>query len=698
MNTLDAIFRPRSIALIGASSKDRSIGKEIVRNLVSNQFQGTVFPVNPNARVVHSIKCYPEVSEIPDAVDLAVIVVPSRQVLDVAEACGRKGVRGLVVISAGFKEIGPEGRTREENLLEILRRYGMRMVGPNCMGVINTQEEFRLDATFAPTVPIPGNVGFMSQSGALGVAILDIAREIGLGISMFASMGNKTDVSGNDLLEYWKDDERTKLILMYLESFGNPRKFTRIAREVSKRKPILCVKSGRTAQGATAASSHTGALASSLDVAVDALLEKCGVIRVATIDELFHLAIAFDAQPLPQDSRVAIVTNAGGPAIMATDALVHAGLTLATLDAGTKRRLKEFLPPEASVNNPVDMIASADESSYCEALQLVLGDPGVDAVLVIFVPPIMINANEVARAIVDVHRQFPAKTILACFMAQREAMAAIEMLKAGHIPVYSFPEPAVHALSMMDRYRRWRDKPEIPVPTLTVDSACVEKTLASAAPGEYLDWSQTHAVLSAYGFPLAPASLFGFDALQEAMKFQKAHGPVAAKLVGRSFIHKTEAGGVRIDLRTEEDLQSAFVEFRAIAEKTGIGAEAILVQQMRKGKELVMGMHLDKDFGPLIMFGLGGVYVEVLRDISFNIAPLSRSEAEEMVRSIKGFPILSGVRGQTPVDLESIIDTLLRLSRLVSDHPRISELDINPFMSVAGKSESTIVDARIRVL
>lgn len=700
MKSLDAIFKPSSIAVVGASSKDKSIGKEIVRNLVDYEFQGTVFPVNPKAKVVYSIKCYSDVTEIPDAVDLAIVVVPSRGVLDVAEACGKRGIKGLVVISAGFRETGEEGREREARLLDILKKYDMRMIGPNCMGVINTHPDVRMDATFAPTPPLAGRVGFMSQSGALGVAILDIAKNIGLGISMFVSMGNKTDVSGNDLLKYWGDDDDTHLILMYLESFGNPRKFTQIARRVSKRKPILCVKSGRTVQGATAASSHTGALASSLDVAVDALLEKCGVVRVATIDELFNLAIAFDAQPLPPGSRVAIVTNAGGPAIMATDAIVNAGMQLASLTEKTKERLRAFLPAEASVHNPVDMIASANEISYRQALQWVLQDDNVDAVLVIFVPPIMINASAVADAIVEVNERYKNKTVLACFMAQREAMDAIEQLRAGRIPVYSFPEPAVQALAAMHQYRCWRDKPDSLPPEFDVDRDRVRTIISEqqTAGRDYLDWDATHAVLDAYGFPVASSTVVPVGAVSEALTFQqRLDRPIVAKMIGKKLVHKSDIGGVKIDLRNGADIEKAFAEFDRAIGQHQIKADGILLQEMVKGRELVMGMHLDKDFGPLVMFGLGGVYVEVLKDISFNIAPLSLSEVQEMVESIRGYPMLTGVRGESAADFDAIHQTLLRLSQLVTDHTEIIEMDINPFMAMSEKGRSVVADARIRI-
>jgi acetyltransferase len=428
---LDAIFRPRSIAVIGASRRRGSIGHEILHNLVEHDFQGVVFPVHPTATVIHSIKAYPSVLEIPDPVDLAVVVVPYRHVLEVAEECGRKGVRGLVVITAGFREVGGEGVAREEALLAIVHRYGMQLVGPNCMGVINTEPEVSMNATFAPTFPPPGPIGFMSQSGALGVTILDHARELGLGVSMFVSVGNKADVSGNKMIDYWSRDPRTRLIVMYNESFGDPRRFTRLARRVTKEKPILAVKAGRTRTGAKAASSHTGALAG-MDVAVDALFEQCGVIRATTLEELFDFAMAFSNQPVPRGDRVAIITNAGGPGILTADACESLGLEIATLTEETRARLRAEVAEEASVQNPVDLIASADAATYRVALDIVLQDPNIDAAIAIFVPPVQVDAGEVAAGIAETVDRHD-KTVLGCLMGKKGVQLGMTELKRHSI-------------------------------------------------------------------------------------------------------------------------------------------------------------------------------------------------------------------------------------------------------------------------
>ncbi len=398
--SLDAIFKPRALAVIGASRTKQTIGNEIIHNLIEYEFNGKIFPVNPKAAVIHSMKCYPTILEIPDEVDLAIIVVPKQLILKVVDQCGKKGVKGLVIITAGFRETGEKGKLLEQQLHERIKKHGMRMVGPNCMGVINTHEDVRLDATFASTTPPEGRVGFVSQSGALGEAILAYARNLNLGVSMFVSMGNRTDISANDLLEYWEDDPSVQLILMYLESFGNPRRFTKIARRITKKKPILTVKAGRTAQGARAASSHTGSIVG-LDIATESLLEQCGVIRASSIEEMFMLAMAFANQPIPKGHRIGIVTNAGGPGILATDACISLGLELSQFESRTTQRLKAILPPEASVSNPVDMIASADPLTYSRVLNVVKKDRNVDGIIAIFVSPVMIDAYKIARNIVQ---------------------------------------------------------------------------------------------------------------------------------------------------------------------------------------------------------------------------------------------------------------------------------------------------------
>jgi acetyltransferase len=699
VHILDKIFKPQSISIIGASRKKLTIGREIIHNLIINDFVGPVYPVNPNADSIHSLKCYPSVTAIPGEVDLAIITVPKQFVLDVVEECGKKGIKGLVVITAGFREVGDEGLRLEQKLLEKIKAHGMRMIGPNCMGVINSDEAVSMNATFAPTQPIRGRVSFISQSGALGVAILEHAAALDLGIAMFASIGNKANVSGNDLLEYWRDDTQTRVILMYLESFGNPRRFIEIARSITRFKPMITVKSGRTQQGAMAASSHTGALAGT-DVIVDAMLQQAGVIRVESIEQLFDLAMAFDKQPIPQGDRVAILSNAGGPAIMATDALVSQGLRLAELTAKTKEELRKILPAEASVNNPVDTTAGGNAEVYGKALHRIVADPNVDSIIAIFVPPITVHTRDVAREIESANRQYPEKTMLCCFMSQDKE--SIANMRQRGVPVYIFPESAARALSAMNEHRKWRLKQEGSVRTFDVDrkkvNSIVEQAYAAGRP--FVLPSEVFSILQAYGFRAAGSTIVQKE--DEAVKFAGSlDRPVVLKVVSSTIVHKSDIGGVQVDLRSEEDVRSGYrrimenLQSRKLQDKI----EGVLVQEMvRGGKEIVLGMSRDRSFGPVIMAGLGGIYVEVLKDVAFKIAPLTDLDAREMIESLRSYPLLKGVRGEKEVHLPTIVEYLQRLSQLVTEVETIAEIDMNPIMVFESAAECKVVDARIRLV
>ena len=503
-SSMDALFRPRSVAVIGASRRRNTIGREILRNLVEFGFNGPVYPVNPTAVSVNSMRAYPDLEAIPGPVDLAIVTVPRDLVLDVVDDCGRKGVRGIVTITAGFKEVDAEGEALERRLREKLEHYGIRMVGPNCMGIVNTEPDVCLNATFAASIPERGNVGFISQSGALGEAILADAAVANLGVAMFVSMGNKTDVSGNDLLEYWEDNPDVQVILMYLESFGNPQRFTKLARRVTRKKPVITVKSGRTAAGARAASSHTGSIVG-LDIAVESLLEQCGVLRVSTMDELFVKATALANQPLPGGNRIAIVTNAGGPGILCTDTCIGVGLELAELGASTVAGLRTALPPEASLSNPIDMIASADAGRYRATLELVNRDPAVDGIIAIFVSPIMIDAYEVAKAIAEAADG--VKPILSVFMGKQRSDEGAELLRNRHVPRYRFPEEAAQAMHAMCRYRTLREAPQGDEVRFDVDRERAARAIAGARERGLIQLppSAVAEVLDAYGFPLAPS-------------------------------------------------------------------------------------------------------------------------------------------------------------------------------------------------
>ncbi len=696
---LDYIFKPRALAVIGASRKKGSIGWEILHNIIEYEFNGKVFPVNPHADVIHSIKCFPSVLDIPDPVDLAIIVVPKEEVLRVVDECGRKGVRGLVVITAGFKETGPAGLEREQQLLHKVRQYGMRLIGPNCMGVINTDPNVRLNATFAPARPLPGRIGFTSQSGALGAAILNVAERLGLGFSMFVSMGNKADVSGNDLLEYWENDPQTDVILMYLESFGNPRKFTQLARRITKKKPIIAVKAGRTAAGARAAFSHTGALAGQ-DIATEAVLEQCGVLRALSIEDLFDIAMAFVHCPIPRGNRVVILTNAGGPAIMATDACVSFGLKIAELSPRTRAHLRLRLPEECAVENPIDLIASANAETYRFALDLALSDENVDAAIVIFVTPLMVDPHEIAEAIAEMTSQHE-KPVLGVFMASEDFFRQMHQRPHRTFPIYQFPESAARALSALVTYREHRDRIEGELRTFEVEREIVEQLFAAVRREGRTELNSAEAltVLDAYGLPVCR---FGFArTLKDALTAAHEIGyPIVVKVMAHTLTHKSEIGGVIVDVRTDEELIRSFQTLLERVERHGLSEmfQGVLVQEMiRGGREVILGIAQDPQFGPLIMFGLGGIYVESLADIAFRIWPITDRDAYEMIRSIRSFALLKGTRGEPPVDLSLLEEALMRLSQLAGDFPEIAELDVNPFLASPVPGASKAVDARIRL-
>ncbi len=694
---LDCLFSPRSIAVVGTSRSKGSLGREVLHNLVEYGFQGPVYPINPKADFIHSMKAYPNVTSVPGPVDLAIIVVPKKFVLDTVKECGEKGVRGLVVITAGFKEIGEMGKALEDELVKLVKKYGMRMVGPNCMGIINTHPEIRMHGTFAPAHPIQGRVGFMSQSGALGNVILDYAGELGIGFSKFVSLGNKADISANDILEDLENDENTDIILMYLESFGNPRKFTKIVRRLSKVKPIIAVKAGRTHAGASAASSHTGALAG-LDVAVDAFFEQCGVHRATSIEELFDYAVAFANQPLPKGNRIAILSNAGGPAILATDACVSLGLEMAQFLPKTTKFLRENLPEEASVKNPVDILGDGGPDRYKMALEAILKDNNVDAVITVFVPPLITNPLDIAKAITEVSTKY-TKPVLGCFMGREEIIAGLEELEEHNVPAYLFPESAAKAMAGMYSYYQWRIKEFGKMKKFKVDTETVSKLLVKVrtAGRDRLTGFEVERVLTSYGFTYPKSGLVKTEA--EAVNLANKIGyPIVLKISSSKILHKSDVGGVLVDIRNQRELKAGYKSIISSLKKHKCekDIDGIQVQELiRGGKETILGVTTDPQFGPLIMFGLGGIYVEVLKDVSFRVHPLTDLDAKEMVQAIKGYDLLTGVRGEEPVDIEKIEDNLLRLSQLITDFPEIEQVDINPQLAFRKGQACRVVDAKI---
>ena len=694
VNALKLFFNPRAVAVIGASRQRGTIGGEIFHNLLSYGFNGPVYPVNPTAEVIQSVPAYPSVEAIAGPVDLAIIVVPAERVVEVVAACGRKGVKALVVISAGFSETGEEGQERQAEMLRVCRAAGMRLIGPNCMGIANTDPEVLLDATFAPGVPPQGRVGFSSQSGALGLAIIEYANSLGLGISTFVSVGNKADISGNDLLRYWESDDGTDVILLYLESFGNPKKFSQIARRVGRKKPIVVVKSGRSA----ATSSHTGALIAASDVTVDALFRQAGVIRTDTLAELFDVASLLVNQPLPRGHRVGIITNAGGPAILCADACEARGLEVPVLDGESQEKLRTFLPPSASATNPVDMIASASAEDYRKAIEIVAADDNVDALIVIFTPPLVTRAEDVARAIVAAVKTFDgSKPVMAVFLS---AQGTPEELRAAdfNIPSYAFPETAAIALARAARYREWRERPETVAPEfgdLQKDEAAAVVAAALGRGGGWLTAEETAKLCSCYGLPLVEQRIApGVE--EAAVAAEELGGEVALKAIAPGVIHKTEAGAVRLHLRGAEQVRQAAGEMSERLKALGQSPTGFVVQQMaQSGVEMLVGVVHDPQFGPVVACGAGGVQVELLRDVSIRLTPLSKEDASEMIRGLKTYPLLTGFRGAPACDVGALEEGLLRLSAMVDDLPQIAELDFNPFM--VHQQGATILDARIRV-
>lgn len=676
--------------MVGASRREGSIGRQVVANLVASGFDGPVYPVNAKADVVQSIPAYKSVKDIPGPVDLAVLVVPPDAVLTVAEQCGKKGIKGLVVVTAGFKEIGGEGAEREAKLCRIAARHQMRVIGPNCMGVINTETGVSLNATFAATLPEPGAVAMVSQSGALGEAILADACAAGLGVSMFASVGNRADVTAADLVEFWGGAPDVKVILLYIESFGDPQRFVEVARRVGRSKPIIAIKAGRSAQGAAAAGSHTGAVAGA-DVAADTMLSQAGVLRVVSFREMFALAAALLNQPVPQGRRVAVVTNAGGPGILATDALVGSGLEMAELTPSTQSRLAKALPAEAALHNPIDLIASADAARYRKALRPVVADPRVDGLLVLFVSPIMIDAVAVAEAIVE-ETVDKGKPVMACVMGRQRGKEALNLLTQNGIPVFRYPEDAAATLAAMVRRRELLDRRRGRRPEFKVDRAAAERALGRAEG--WLAAERAEALLAAYGVPFVEGRRVSSpnDAVTAALDLGM---PVVLKGESAKLVHKSEEGAVVTGLDTSEDVHAAAQDLiRRLRRK--YRDLTLHVQARAKGhREVLLGMTRDPRHGPLFAAGLGGTHVEVLRDVAFRIAPMDSRDPQAMFRSLHGAPLLDAFRGEPAADIKAAGDVLLRIQQLVLDFPQIEEVEVNPF--ILGARGGVAVDARVHV-
>ena len=706
MNAVRGMLAPRSIAVIGAGRKRRTIGGEVFHNLMDGGFNGPVYPVNPGAEVVQSVRAYKSILDIDGPVDLAVIVVPAKLTMQAARECAQKGVHGMVVITAGFGETGPAGKEMQKELLGIAREAGMRVIGPNCMGVINTHDDVRMNATFSPNAPIQGNVGFLSQSGALGLAVIEYANTLNLGLSTFISVGNKADLSGNDFIQYWADDPATDVIALYLESLGNPRKFARITRRVGRQKPILAVKSGRSSAGARATSSHTGALLGASDVTVDALFKQAGVIRTDTLGEFFDVATLLANQPRPKGNRVAILTNGGGPGILCADACEADGLIVPQVPDDIKAKLAEFLPADAGLNNPVDMIAAAPGESYRKALKLLAEWDGIDAVIILYVPVLVTNSEEIAAGVraaaLEIEREIP---MLSVFLSSKGTPDTLKT-EGLSIPSYPFPEDAARALAHAVRYGIWATTPEGVVPKYTDVRTSEAKALVAGvlgsmqAPGaEKSRWllpDEVAKLLGAYGVPMATWRLANTPE-EAGAAAAEIGGKVALKGVAPKLIHKTEAKAVVLNLEGAAEVTEQAVEMAARIAAQGTTVEKFFIQQMvpSGGVEMLVGVVHDKLFGPVVACGAGGTAVEVLKDVKVRITPLTDRDAHEMVTSLRTFPLLDGFRGAPKCDVAGLEELLLRVAAMVEQHPEISEMDCNPV--IVRPEGAVIVDARIRL-
>lgn len=698
---LELLFKPRSVAVIGASRDPNKVGHAILKNIIESGYKGRVYPVNPKADSVLGLTAYKSVLDIPDEVDLAVIVIPAQNVLDVMEECGRKGVKFAVVISAGFKEIGGEGIEREKKLVEIARKYGIRVVGPNCLGIIDMHTP--INATFGPQPQRKGGIAFISQSGALLTAILDWSSKVGIGFSNIVSLGNKADLNETDFVEYLGENPETKVILLYLESISDGRRFIQVTSAVSRKKPIVLLKGGVTEAGARAALSHTGAMAGGA-TALKAAMKKAGVILVSSLSELFDIAIAFANQPIPQGGRVGIVTNAGGGGVVTSDLAILRGLKLASLSPSTIDVLRKSLPPMAAIYNPVDVLGDARADRYRVAIETLLRDPNVDALITILTPQAVTEPEETAKVIIEMSRLYIEKPILSVFIGGEKVEKAVKLLIDNGIPVYDMPEKAVAALSGMVMYRELREylaKIAESIDVYDVDKSTALSIIRKALQENrrVLLESEAKDLVKSYGIPVAPTKLARNE--EEAVEIANSMGyPVVLKIASPDITHKSDVGGVVMNIRSDEEVREAFrtiiINVRRYAPNASI--YGVVVQKMvPKGREVIIGTTKDPVFGHIIMFGLGGVYTELFKDVSFRLAPLSLYEAKEMVMETKAYTLLKGFRGEPPADIPSVINTLIRVSKLVTDVPQIVEMDINPLFVYEEGVGALAVDVKIVV-
>jgi len=695
MTSMDKFFRPQSVAVVGASRDEGTVGNEVLRNIIEGGYRGQIYPVNPKADEIRGIKACHSVLELPVVPDLAIFCIPARFIIPSLEECHKKGITSVVIISAGFKEAGPEGAKLEMEMVERLKTLNVRVIGPNCVGIV--MPPLSLNATFLKGLPKPGAIAFFSQSGALCGAVLDWAVAAGMGFSRFFSLGNNADLNEVDLMYALRDDPETRVILGYIEGVRDGSKFLQAAREVSKDKPVIVVKSGGTQSGAKAASSHTGSLAGSAK-AFGAVFLQSGLIRAHTIQEMFDYAIAFAFQPIPKGPGLTILTNAGGPGVMAADAVESSSLRLVSLEKATIDRLREALPRNASVYNPVDIIGDADANRYKAALDIILEDPNTDSLVALLTPTAMSRAENVA-AMLAAKEDFKGKTVVTAFMGGNSVIEGNKTLMEKGIPSFPNPERAIAALDAMNRYGQMRKAPPPEMRAFPVGKERVAEVFKKAREEHVTELGELDAreVIESYGFRV-PRNIVATTAKSVLRNAGDIGYPLVMKIVSPDILHKSDFGGVRLGIKTGEDALTAYHDMRARARRLMPEADirgVALQEYIAGGKEVILGMTRDAQFGPMLMFGLGGIYVEVLKDVSFRIAPISVQDANAMVREIRSYPLLTGVRGEKPADIDAIVESLLRLSQLVTDFPEITELDINPLKVFAKGEGAVALDARL---
>lgn len=696
---LEKIFYPKVTAVIGASSKPGTLSWELINNMVKFGYKGDIIPINPKADLIHNFKVYNNLTEVNTDVDLAIIMVSKNLALNAIDDCHKKNVKSVVLITAGFKETGEEGANLEKLLLEKIHSYGIRLVGPNCMGLINMKPEISMNATFVKSDPILGGIGFISQSGALGAAVLATLAQKDIGFSQFVSIGNKTDINENNLLEFWMNNNDINVITLYLESFADPRDFMTIAKKVTKIKPVIAIKAARTTSGQKAASSHTGALAGA-DSIVDAVFEQSGVIRVTSVEEMFDLAKAFDRTSIPKTNRLGILTNAGGPAILTVDEADKFGLTLPDLMPDTIEAIKKFAPDEASLHNPVDLLPSATAEMYGKATEIMLKDKNIDSLIIILGPPLMFDTVEIAKYICDATKT-SEKTSIVVLMSQDENIAKVSKIVPNHPPIFNSAESAARSIGQMYSYKKWKEKEIGKINTFDVKKDIVKNILESnPRKGEYyLNFDDVFKILKAYDFPIVESQTA--KNVQESVDIAEELGfPVVIKVSGKNLVHKSDVGGVILDIKSVEELVQAENKIIAGLKEKGLDKEVegfTLQPFVKGGVETILGVTRDAKAGHLVMFGLGGILVEVFKDVKFKLIPLTDIDARELIKSIKSYKILTGVRGNPPIDIDFIQTNIMKLSQLVSDFPMFDEIDFNPFVFKPERKGCWILDARIKV-